>query len=444
MGIFKSILLGAALLLVGTSIIGQEESRSWTSKANGRQFKGAFVKVEGDAISIRSDADNVVFQVKKSDLIQADWDWITENYPKPKPAAEPVEIEDLSGLITGITASIGTPVVGVLLVKDGKVQGIGVNGIRKVGSDEIAEPDDKWHLGSCTKSLTATLAATFVEEGAITWETTISEVLGKDVKMLEDYETVTLGTLLANRSGLPKSVPNSVYGDLDFGAQVADLKDNEIIEGRTMYVEAALNLKPVSKTGSAYEYSNSGFVVVGAMLEKISGKPWEKLIEERIYKPLEMENSGFGNAAHGDKNKPTQPWPHANSTTPVGPEGVDDNGWVIGPAGTAHCSLKDTARYITMQATREVGPVLKQKETYEFLHTAVPQNNNYARGWIVTSTAWAGGPALTHDGSNTMNHCSFWVAPETGNAVAAFTDCAEKGRETCMAAVDAVVRKYLK
>ena len=179
-------------------------------------------------------------------------------------------------------------------------------------------------------------------------------------------------------------------------------------------------------------------------LEALAGKPWERLIEERTFKPLGMDASGFGNAARGDKRNPTQPWPHKNATTPVPPGLGDDNSWVIGPAGSVHCSLKDIARYIAMHSAREVGPVLKNKETFEFLHTAIPDNGDYARGWIVTQTGWSQGPAISHDGSNTMNHCSLWIAPERKAAVAAFTNCAEKGSENCRATIQVVVDKYLK
>jgi CubicO group peptidase (beta-lactamase class C family) len=178
------------------------------------------------------------------------------------------------------------------------------------------------------------------------------------------------------------------------------------------------------------------------MLEVLTTKPWEKLIEERIFKPLGMTNSGFCSAAHGDKRNPTQPWPHKNGTTPVAPGIEDENSWVLGPAATVHCSLKDIARYIAMHAAREVGPVLKKKETFEFLHTAISDNGDYARGWRVARAGWSQGPAISHDGSNTMNHCSFWIAPERKAAVAAFTNCDEKGSESCRAAIKAVVDKW--
>ena len=356
---------------------------------NGRQFKGILVEVEADTVSIRRETDDVVFTVRKADLVQADLDWIAQDAVKPDPAAQ---VDDMSDLIARVPASTGTPAVGVILVMDGKLRGIGVAGLRKAGATQEVEPGDKWHLGSCTKSMTATLAATLVEEGALSWETTIEETLGKKLKILEEYGAVTLGMLVSNRSGIPGKVPDSVFDSIDdTGAQVADLRDREIMKQRAKYAEALLNVEPSRKPDSGYEYSNAGFVVAGAMLEQVTGEPWEKLIKDRIFEPLGMEDSGFGNAAREDKKNPTQPWPHKDGTTPVAPGAGDDNSWVLGPAGTVHCSLRDIARYISMHADREIGRVLKDAVSFNYLHTAVPENEGYARGWIVGKTGWSEG-----------------------------------------------------
>lgn len=432
------ILRVAALVFITTAGVS-EESRTWTSRATGRQFAGIFVSATETSVSIRRAADNVIFEVKKADLAQADLDWITQHIQETPPAGA---VEDLSELIAGIPAAQSTPAVAVLLIEEGGIRGMGVAGVRKAGDGAKVGMDDKWHLGSCTKSMTATLAATFVEEGAITWETTVGEVLGQKMKMLKDYESVTLGLLLANRGGIPGTVPDTVYTGVETGTPVKDLSDREILKQRTGYIEAVLNVPPASPPGTRYQYSNAGFIVAGVMLEVLAGKPWEKLIEERIFNPLGMVNSGFGNAARGDNQSPSQPWPHQDDGSPVPPGPGDDNSWVLGPAGTVHGSLKDIARYLTMHATLEVGPVLKKRETFEFLHTAVPDNNDYARGWIVARTPWSQGPAISHDGSNTMNHCSFWIAPERKAAVAAFTNCAKNGSETCRAAIKIVTEKY--
>ena len=439
--LYPRLIVFACLLAIfaNNSSLGSEP-RVWTSSKGGRQFQGTFVKIEGESISIRRDSDKAVFQVKKDDLIAEDWEWIVENTGK---ISTPKSAEDLSELIAGVPASAGTPAVGVLLIEEGKFRGLGAAGLRKAGVDAAVSIEDKWHLGSCTKSMTATLAATFVEEEAMSWDSTVGEILGGKIKMKPEYEPVTLGMLLANRSGITGKPPRSVYDGIEVEPLASELKDRELLKQRALYVETVLNLKPSSPPDTQYEYSNAGFVVAGAMLEQIAGKPWETLIQERIFNPLGMENSGFGNAARSDSGKPTQPWPHTNGTTPFEPGPWDDNPWALGPAGTVHCSLRDVARYLAMHASRETGPVIKRTETYEFLHTAVPDNNNYARGWITTRTGWSNGPAISHDGSNTMNHCSFWVAPERGAAVAAFTNCGENGREACMEAIRLVVAEYL-
>ena len=434
-------ILAATVAMLSGGTAWPQESRLWTSSANGRQFEGTFVKIEGDSISIRRTSDNAVFQVRKADLIVADLDWIEEFTNQP--AAASGALKDLSPLVAEIPGKTGVPAIGVLLVVDGETRGIGYSGVRKAGTTTEVEADDRWHLGSCTKSFTATLAATFVEEGAISWESTIGEILGKELKILEGYEGVTLGMLLANRSGITGNAPDSVYAGIEISEKVADLKDRDLLRQRAQYAEAVLNLPPSSAPGTAYEYSNAGFVVAGAMLEQVSGEPWEKLIEERIFQPLEMTHSGFGNAARDDKKNPSQPWPHKTGTTPRDPGPGDDNPWVIGPAGTMHCSLRDVGRYIAMHSKRELGPVIKKEETYQFLHTAVPDNNNYARGWIVGSRGWTQGAAISHDGNNTMNHCRFWIAPERRAAVAAFTNCDEKGQESCRDAIQAVVEEFL-
>lgn len=417
-----------------------EEARVWTSSQGGRQFTGVLIGVEGESISIRRASDNAVFQVNRTDLVPEDWEWIVQRTAKPGPEES---AEDLSELIADLPASTGTPAVGVILIEDGKTRGIGVAGVRKSGSDVPVERGDKWHLGSCTKSMTATLAATFVEDGTLTWETTVSDILGKEMKIREEYETVTLGMLLANRSGITGERPEGIYQGIDIESQATELGDRELLEQRGDYVETVLNLEPSSAPNTRYEYSNAGFVVAGAMLEQVAGKPWEKLLQERVFEPLGMVNSGFGNAAHEDTSHPTQPWPHKDNATPCEPGPWDDNPWVIGPAGTVHGSLGDIARYLIMHATRETGPVIEKTEIFEFLHTAVPDNNNYARGWIVARAGWTGGPAVSHNGSNTMNHCSFWVAPDRKAAVAAFTNSDEKGSEVCRMAIRLVVEKYL-
>jgi hypothetical protein len=112
----RSLTLSIVLLIAGTPAFAQE-SRVWTSSVNRRQFEGTLIEAGENSITIRRKADNVVFQVKKSDFVAADLAWVREQ--SSKPASSAGEIVDLSKLIADLPATNGVPAIGVLLVMDG-------------------------------------------------------------------------------------------------------------------------------------------------------------------------------------------------------------------------------------------------------------------------------------------------------------------------------------
>ena len=105
------------------------------------------------------------------------------------------------------------PALGAVVWSAGKTKGFGAVGLRKFRGTAPVTFHDKWHIGSCTKSMTATLVATFVEEGALTWETTVGEVLGKKMEMRPEYRDVTLRMLLSHRSGIRGEVPPPLWAE---------------------------------------------------------------------------------------------------------------------------------------------------------------------------------------------------------------------------------------
>lgn len=322
------------------------------------------------------------------------------------------------------------PALGVISIVDGEIQPAEVTGLRKYEGSEAVTIDDKWHIGSCTKSMTATLAATFVEESKLTWETTVGEILGPEIKIPDDAKGITLYMLVSNRSGIPGSAPPKIWSKAWMNNREPDIKKRRIY-----YAESMLNVDLEFKPGTKYAYSNNGFIVAGAMLEQVGGKSWEDLITERVFKPLRMDSAGFGGAA--SEGKEDQPWGHKSPRRPQEPGPQDDNPDVLGPAGTVHVSLNDLAKYVRMHATHEIGPVLKKPETFAILQSIAEGNEgNYACGWIVLERGWAQGPALMHNGSNTMNYCVIWIAPKRKFAAIAVSNIGPD--EAAMAADQAV------
>jgi len=313
---------------------------------------------------------------------------------------------------------------GAFVTLDG-AQLTAVSGTRKAGTQVAATKDDLWHLGSDTKAMTSTLAGVAVEAGKLRWDSTLGEVFPKAKGLKKSsLASATLTQLLTHWSGLPAK---SLWKVTPFNARA-------LIKERDAVLEAAADLKDLPAPGSAHLYSNMGYVLAGHMLEEVYNQSWEELMQALIFKPLGMTRSGFGGT--GTPGKVDQPWPHMADGTPAPQNGPSiDNPPAMGPAGTVHASLADWARFI---AEHLAGPAGKGKllkaETYRHLHTPV-LGGDYAFGWKTLDQSW-GGKVITHNGSNTMNHCAAWLSPEKGFAMIA---CTNQGGEAAPKALNEVV-----
>src|ERR1700677_64408 len=84
--------------------------------------------------------------------------------------------ETLKQQLEQIRAKHNLPALAAIVEKDGKILATASTGVRKMGSDIPVTDDDQWHIGSCTKSMTATLAAMLVQEGKLKWDTTVGDI----------------------------------------------------------------------------------------------------------------------------------------------------------------------------------------------------------------------------------------------------------------------------
>lgn len=350
-------------------------------------------------------------------------------------AAAQSATNDTARSLEAIRAKHDLPALGVIVIKDGKVVDRGAVGVRKEGEKTPVTMADQFHIGSCTKSMTATLAGIFIDQGKLRWDSTIAEVLPElKGKMHKDYEAVTVEQLLQNRGGLPTNPPAAAWSQ-------AWAEKGTVVEQRRDLIAAALADAPEAKPGSKLIYSNQGYTVVGAMLEKIDGKPWEEIITERLFKPLQMKSAGFGYP--GKKDNLDQPWGHTR-TSKTNKPAQSDNPPAIGPAGRVHCSLDDFAKYVQLHLGASAAPQLLKPETLKRLHTP-PAGGEYAAGWIVVDRPWAGGKALTHNGSNTMWFAVMWLAPNKQFAVISATNVGGSAAETaCDDVAAAMIGKWLK
>ena len=104
------------------------------------------------------------------------------------------------------------PALALIVVKDGKICERDAVGLRKIGETTPVTTNDIFHIGSCTKPMTATLAGILIEDGKLRWNTTIAEVFPElKGKMDKQYETVTLEQLLQHRGGVPGTPPPTAW-----------------------------------------------------------------------------------------------------------------------------------------------------------------------------------------------------------------------------------------
>ncbi|MDF1755252.1 MAG: serine hydrolase [Verrucomicrobiales bacterium] len=313
---------------------------------------------------------------------------------------------DIAPILEPILKKSKLPAIaGGVLVGD-KVAGLGAVGVRKFGDPTPVTAEDKFHIGSCTKMMTATLAAILVEEGMLKWDSTIGDVIGDRIGTIHpDFEPVTLEQLLAHVGGLRKSPPRKLWREA--WENQGELKPSE---QRMVFVSALLARKPGYRPGGKMVYSNQGYSVVGVMLETVAGASWEDLLKERIFVPLDMSSAGF--RAPMGKGEIDQPWGHSGKK-PVSPVSVEsDNPDAIGPAGAVHLSMEDLLKFARFYLRREPGALLKKEESFEKLNSTLPNSRAQGvGGWLVHDIKTFGGHCLQMIGSNTVWFTIFWIFP---------------------------------
>lgn len=356
------------------------------------------------------------------------------------PIASAQERSKLADALEQIRSANQVPALGALLYQDGAIRDVAAVGVRIWGESTRVKVTDQFHLGSDTKAMTATLVALMIDRGLLTWTSTLAELLPDITTMDPAYRSVTVEMLLAHRAGLGSEF------EFDHGQLMWQLQssDTDPAEGRRMLARAMLSIPPQFEPGSIYHYSNAGYVIAGRILERVTGKAWEFLIREELFKPLKMESCGFGPLGYPNQSPPQQPWAHERTATGLHAT-IIDNPETLGPAATVHCSMQDWMKFIALHIDAYNGkPRIVSAEGFRKLHTAYPGQDYTYGGWIRAERPWAAGAVFTHDGSNTLNYATVWWAPSRNLAAMAVTNVGgEAGMKAAQEAVNTALREAI-
>jgi len=316
----------------------------------------------------------------------------------------------------------------------GELCEIAAVGSRVVGGKERVTDNDKWHIGSCTKPMTSTLAGILIERGQLDWTTTIADTFEDWCHEIHDgWHRATLEQLLSHHGGAPENWPE----------WKRDWKEKRVAptEQRLEFVRSVLLQPPVTVPGSKFLYSNSGYAIAGLMIEISTKRDWEGLIDETVFRPLGMISAGFGTP--GTRSMTDQPRGHARVNRKLRPVEAD-GGWdsppAVGPGATVHCSIGDLLRFAASHAEG----ALVGNNTLQRLHRRYGASE-YSPGWYVVQREWGGGHVVSHDGSNWGWYASMWIAPfKNASFVAATNATAPAGQQACWQAINHMIGRLIR
>jgi CubicO group peptidase (beta-lactamase class C family) len=324
-----------------------------------------------------------------------------------------------SAEITPLLAEMGRqydlPAIAAAVVRAGSILTAGAAGVRIMGSPLQVTVEDRFHTGSVTKPMTATMIATLVEAGTLSWSTTPADVFPE----LRDHihpslRAITLEQLLTHRAGLPP-----LEEDEDI-AQVPKFTGDPAAVRRA-FAEWLLPRAVASPVGE-HVYSNAGYGLAAAMAERATGSSWESLMRRQLFEPLSMNSAGFGWPAQAHAN---EPWGHQEGQAGFVPHSPADKYQLapfMAPAGDVHLHILDFSRFAQLHLAGLTGsPTLLQAATFEKLHQ--PQGE-YALGW--NAQLIQGALASTHSGSAGTFYAGVIVYPQEDIAVVIAINAAGK------------------
>jgi CubicO group peptidase (beta-lactamase class C family) len=368
--------------------------------------------------------------------------------------------DDLTADLEPIRVQSALPALAASVVKGGVPVALGATGVRALGTDVPVTPDDRFHLGSDTKAMTATLAGMLVDEGKLSWSSTIGEVLEPAAekaglaKFNSDFAAIRLDQLLSHTSGIPSDT------EAMYGLYVAASEYDMSMQARRLAIAADWGSKntPAAPKEAPFQYANLGYLVAGAMIETAAGEAWESLITRRIFDPLQLKSAGLGpQSTPGRLDAAAGHLVADNGTATPMPWGpAADVPQVLGPAGTAHMSIRDFAAWAAWNAgAGKRGPALVKPETLAALHQprvamdianpkpGTPKSGQYAFGWGIMKMDWTPRPILTHNGSNSLNLATVFIDPAIDLAIVVTTNFpGEKADKALLAVCKLLFERY--
>ena len=240
-------------------------------------------------------------------------------------------LSDFDNYMSKVLSDWNEPGAGVAIISKGELIYVKGFGYRDYGNKLPVTKNTLFQIASNTKLFTTVAAGMLVEEGIFKWDEPIKE----SVPELEFYNDllnnqVTLRDMLGHKTGISRH--DMIWFQSDFSRK--DLFD------RIKYLEPSIPLR------QDFIYNNLMYTAVGYSIELRTGKTWEEFVKEKIFNPLDMNNTVFSIAEMQKTSDYGVPYNEKRDTTQLYKIPLKEDGAAVGPAGSIITSLDDLSHWV--------------------------------------------------------------------------------------------------
>jgi CubicO group peptidase (beta-lactamase class C family) len=293
----------------------------------------------------------------------------------------------------------------VVVTQKGAVVYEGSFGLRDAENKIPHQANDIFLIGSVTKQITSAVIMQLQEEGKLS----VTDKLSKYFTGFPNGDKITIENLLTHTAGIHNYTDDEkiMKGDL-----TKHFSQQEMLAILKSY-------KPDFEPGAKWNYSNSGYSILGYIIEKVTGKPYETVVRQRIFTPLHMTTSGFDFADLSSPNKSKGYFSLADNK--ITPAPILDSSLPFS-AGAVYTTLNDLAKWERAITT---GKLIKPASWNKVF---TPYKNKYGYGWGIDSLY---GKLMTTHGGGIPGFSSYIMRfPKEEVAIIAFDNAS--GRQLAL------------
>ena len=282
------------------------------------------------------------------------------------------------------------PSLGVVIFNSNDILYKHTSGYSNLKSKTKLKLTDKFCIASCSKSMLCSAISALIEKKEIPniWEMTLDNVWSKNIH--KDFKNVKVKQLASHNSGID-SPDDSVDGTQclkKYQKIENDLSEYDGMEGRKRLTNIVLKQKPKYVPGSRFVYSNWGYGILGAIIEKLTKKNYSNIIDEQIMKPLNI-NADYEKLYYGKNyvNGHYTFWWDKNIRDKLIPLKKNQfiNPLIESPSGETWMSILDCAKYCQMylKGLNNEQTIIKSSTIRQLTK---PIFDDYSYGWFINKS----------------------------------------------------------